>query len=107
MTMTADFRLLPVPKDKRGAYMGYKATNYFTQGTAYSVLSHTINELERAGLGDSIYLAMHDELVVDSAVASQVREFMETPPAWLEKKAGKRVVLRTDSNPLNGAWRYV
>lgn len=107
VTMTADFRLLPVPKDKRGAYMGYKATNYFTQGTAYSVLSHTINALDRAGLGDSIYLAMHDELVVDSAVASQVREFMETPPEWLEKKAGKRVVLRTDSNPLNGAWRYV
>lgn len=106
-TATADGRLLPVPKDPTGQVMGYKATNYFTQGTAYSVLSSTIATLEAQGLGDAIILAMHDELVVDAEAEEQVRRVMETPPAWLESFTGHRVVLRTDSNPLPGHWAYV
>lgn len=107
LTMTADKRLLPIPKDPAGKTMGYKATNYFTQGSAYSVMAESIVAIERAGLGDSIYLSMHDELVVDTEAATEVQKIMETPPLWLEEFTGNRVVLRTDANPLNGAWRYV
>lgn len=106
-TMTADGRLLPVPSDKQGRVMGYKATNYFTQGTAASVLSETINAIHRAGLGKHVRLAIHDELVVDAEAAEAVRTMMETPPAWLNEFAGHKVVLRTDSNPLPDRWAYV
>lgn len=106
-TVTADGRVLTVPKDPTGKVMGYKATNYFTQGTAYSVLSSTIYRLERAGLADAIQLAMHDELVVDTEAAQEVRTVMETAPEWLETFTGHPVVLRTDANPLPGHWAYV
>ena len=107
MTMTADGRLLPVPTDVQGRVMGYKATNYFTQGTAYSVLSESINAIHLAGLAEHVQLAMHDELIVDAEAAEDVRRIMETPPAWLESFAGHKVVLRTDSNPLPDRWEYV
>lgn len=106
-TVTADGRVLPVPTDPAGRTMGYKATNYFTQGTAYSVLADTIYRLERAGYGDSIALAMHDELVVDAAALEVVKREMETPPEWLTEFTGHPVVLRTDTNPLPGHWAYV
>lgn len=106
-TMTADGRYLPVPTDPAGRVMGYKATNYFTQGTAYSVLSEAVNTLEANGLGEAIYLAMHDELVVDAEAAEDVRKVMETAPPWLEAFSGAPVVLRTDANPLPGHWAYV
>lgn len=106
-TVTADGRVLPVPKDPTGRVMGYKATNYFTQGTAYSVLSSTIYRLERAGLADAIQLAMHDELVVTASAQEEVRRVMETAPDWLTEFTGHPVVLRTDTNPLPGHWAYV
>lgn len=106
-TVTADGRVLPVPTDPGGRVMGYKATNYFTQGTAYSVLSSTIYRLERAGLADTIQLAMHDELVVNAAAQEEVRRVMETAPDWLTEFTGHPVVLRTDTNPLPGHWAYV
>lgn len=105
-TMTADGRRLSIP-EFNGKYAGYKATNYFTQGTAYSVLSDTINRLAPAGLADSIQLAMHDELVVTADVADQVKAIMETPPDWLVDFCPDRPVFRTDANPLNGRWRSV
>lgn len=106
-TMTADGRLLPIPTDPQGRGMAYKATNYYTQGSSASVLSHTINVLHNQGLSGHIQLAMHDELVVTAEVADQVRAAMETPPDWLEAFCGHRVVLRTDTNPLPGRWAYV
>lgn len=105
--MTADYRHLSVPSDPAGRVMGYKATNYFVQGSAYSVLSDAINRIEAAGMGDAIALAMHDELVVDSEAAHDIRQIMETPPAWLNDFAQRTVVLRTDANVLNGHWEYV
>ena len=105
--MTADKRLLPIPSDKEGRVMGYKATNYFTQGSSYSVLSETINSLYRAGLSDHLQLAIHDELVVSTEAAEAVREIMGAPPTWFEEFCGHKVVFRTDSNPLPERWKYV
>ena len=107
LTMTADGRLLPVPSDKQGRVMGYKATNYFVQGSSYSVLSESINAIHRAGLADHVQLAMHDELIVNTEAAEAVQRIMETPPEWLESFCGNPVILRTDTNPLPTRWAYV
>lgn len=114
--VTADGRRQAIPLDPTGAPMGYKGTNYFVQGSAYSVLSDAINRVSAAGLEDAVKLAMHDELVVDSEAAADVQAIMETPPPWLTEYAARAgsgaVVLRTDANPLadadhDGRWRYV
>lgn len=116
--VTADGRRQAIPLDVTGSPMGYKGTNYFVQGSAYSVMSDAINRVAAAGLEDSIQLSMHDELVVDSEAAADVQAIMETPPEWLQTYAtaagSGQVVLRTDANPLadpdnghDGRWRYV
>lgn len=104
---TADGRLLPIPTGADGRLQEHKARNYFVQGSAYSVLSETLNKIHAAGLSDAVVLAMHDELVVESHAAQQIRTIMETPPQWLVDAAGARVVLRTDTNPLPERWAYV
>lgn len=116
--ITADGRRQAVPSDPQGRVMGYKATNYFTQGTAYSVMSESINRVAAAGLEDALQLAMHDELVVDQEAAREVQAIMETTPEWLQEYASRAgsgaVVLRTDAQPLkdldnghDGRWRYM
>lgn len=105
-TMTADGRRLSIP-EFGGKFSGYKATNYFVQGSSASVLSDTINRLEAVGLGDSIQLALHDELVVTADVADQVKAIMETPPEWLVEFCPDLPVFRTETNPLPGHWAYV
>ncbi len=86
----------------------YKAVNYFCQGSAYSVLADTIIRMEAAGLGDSIHLALHDELVVDTEAAEAVAEIMRTPPEFLLKWTGGRVpVFKTDANDMGRTWLYV
>ena len=116
--VTADGRRQAVPLDVTGKPMGYKGTNYFVQGSAYSVMSDAINRVAAAGLEDSIRLAMHDELVVDSEAAVEVQRIMEQPPEWLTNYAARAgsgaVVLRTDAQPLedpdnghDGRWRYL
>ena len=85
---------------------GYLSHN--CQGSAYSVLADTIVRLERAGLGDSIHLALHDELVVDTEAAEAVAEIMRTPPEFLQKWTGGRVpVFKTDANDMGRTWQYV
>ena len=107
--MTADGRILTVPKDpKTGQRLAYKGVNYFCQGSAYSVLSDTIVRMEAAGLGDSIHLALHDELVVDTSAAEAVAEIMRTPPEFLLKWTdGRTPVFRTDTNDMGRTWLYV
>lgn len=108
LTMTADGRLLPIPRDReRGDIKGYVAVNYFCQGSAYSVLADTIYRLHRAGLSDHIQLAVHDELVVDAEVVEEARDVMSTPPEWLTAFAGRDVTIRTDTAPLPDSWLYV
>ena len=100
--ITAAGRILPV--DSGGVF---KAVNYVVQGSAYDVLANTICEMERQGLGDHVQLAMHDELVVDTPVAGEVRHIMETPPEFLTRWAGRLPVLRTDRADLGEKWAKV
>lgn len=107
--MTADGRMLTIPTDPTGSPMAYKGVNYFCQGSAYSVMSEVINRAYGEGISDGIYLAMHDELVVDASIAERIRELMQVPPAWLLSWTGhdNPPVLRTDANPLPDHWLYV
>lgn len=100
--ITAGGRMLPV--DSKGAF---RAVNYVVQGSAYDVLAYSIVEMERRGIGDSLHLAMHDEVVVDTPVADEVREIMQTPPDFLINAAGRTPVLRTDRADMGHAWAKV
>lgn len=102
VTITAGGRILPVD-----AGFEYKAVNYCIQGSAYDVLAHTICEMERQGLGDHIHLAMHDEVVVDTAVATEVQQIMMTPPPFLVEWAQRTPILRTDRADMEHAWAKV
>lgn len=85
----------------------HKGVNYFVQGSAYDVLAETEIAIHEAGLSDAIYLAMHDELVVDAEARHEIRKLMETPPERLCRWAGRTPVLRTDMAHMAGRWYSV
>lgn len=100
--ITAAGRILPV--DEQGVY---RTVNHVVQGSALDVLHHTIYEMERCGLGDELFLAMHDEVVVSSPAAIDVQHIMLTPPPFLTRWAGRTPTLRTDLAELGGQWAKV
>jgi DNA polymerase-1 len=57
------------------------------------------------GLDDALYVAVHDELVVDADAADAVERIMTTPPPDLERVIGRRPVLRTGRAELGTTWR--
>jgi hypothetical protein len=85
----------------------HTGVNYFVQGSAYDVLAETEIAIHEAGLSDAIYLAMHDELVVDADARHEIRKLMETPPERLCMWAGRTPVLRTDMAHMAGRWYSV
>ena len=100
--ITAGGRVLPC--DPGGVF---KAVNHVVQGSAYDVLAATICEMERQGIGDRLQLAMHDEVVVDTAVAEQVQQNMLTPPPFLVTWAERTPILRTDRADMSHSWAKV
>lgn len=82
----------------------HKAVNYFVQGSAYDVLAEALIGVDETGLGDAVYLAMHDELVVSSDAAHDVNKIMSTPPERLCFLAKRTPVLRTDMAELGERW---
>jgi DNA polymerase-1 len=82
----------------------HKGVNYFVQGSAYDLLAEAEVEIDRQGLSDAFYLAMHDELVVDAQAAHDVRKIMETPPGRLIELAKRTPILRTDMAHLGERW---
>lgn len=103
LVVTLSGRILPVPSFQ-GRVAAYKGVNYEVQGGAYDVLADTIIRVEEAGLGDAVYLALHDELVVSKDAAHDIRQIMETPPERLHLWAGKPTRLRTDTAELGDRW---
>ncbi|MGH3965949.1 MAG: DNA polymerase [Pseudonocardiaceae bacterium] len=105
--ITLSGRILPVPM---GTYHGrtsvqtHKAINFTVQGSAYDLLADCLIAIENAGLGDTVYLAMHDELIVSTEAANDVRKLMEAPPPRLCEFAERDVVLRTDRLDLGERW---
>lgn len=82
----------------------HKGVNYFVQGSAYDLLAEGIVAADKAGYGDAIYLAMHDELVVDAEARHDIRRIMETPPERLIRLAKRTPKLRTDMAHLGERW---
>lgn len=104
---TLSGRILSIPM---GQYEGqwsvqtHKAVNYFVQGSAYDVLAEAMVRIIQAGLGSSVYLAMHDELVVSQSAAHDIKAIMEQPPDRLTQLAHRVPVLRTDMALLGDRW---
>lgn len=101
--ITIGGRILPVPVIN-GQVAAYKGVNYFVQGSAYDILAETVLECEARGIGKHIQLTMHDELLVDTEVAAEVEQIMQTPPPPLLRWATQKPVLRTDRADLGQLW---
>lgn len=110
MIPTVAGRIVPVPM---GSYNGrmsvatHKGVNYHVQGSAYDILADSAIEIEDAGLGDAVYLFMHDETVCDSEAAPDIRAIMQTPSERFCARAGRRPVLRTDMEDMGERWAKV
>lgn len=105
--VTLSGRILPIPMgmfDGRRSVQTHKGINYTVQGSAYDLLAETLIGIEDRGLGDAVYLTMHDELIVSTAAAADIRKIMETPPDRLCEFAERTPVLRTDRLDLGIRW---
>lgn len=100
---TLSGRIVNVPV-YRGSVAAYKGVNYTVQGSAYDVLADAWVRIEKAGLGAAIYLPMHDELIVSTSAAHDIRKIMETPPERLCMIAERTPVLHTDRKDLGERW---
>jgi DNA polymerase-1 len=108
VVFTLSGRIIPVPSMTNDEgfekVLAYKAINYLVQGSAYDVLAETLVKIEDTGLGDAVYLAIHDELVVSTSAARDIQQIMETPPERLTWISGRLPVLRTDRADLGERW---
>lgn len=105
--ITLSGRILPVPLstwEGRASVATHKGINYTVQGSAYDLLAETLIGIEDAGLGDAVYLGMHDELIISTAAAGDIRKIMETPPPRLCEFAERVPILRTDRLDLGVRW---
>ena len=59
------------------------------------------------GSREHVVLAMHDEVVVNTEVAAEVRQIMLTPPKFLQRWADRTPVFRTDAEDVGRAWQKV
>jgi DNA polymerase-1 len=104
---TLSGRIIPIPMglwDGEWSIQSHKGTNFLVQGSAYDVLAEALIAIEDAGLGDAVYLSIHDELVTSSCAAHDVQKIMETPPARLCEISGRVPILRTDRAELGERW---
>lgn len=106
-TITAAGRILKVGL-KDGKVAGYRAQNYFHQGSAYDCLVDALVEIHRRGLASCVRLALHDELVVTADAADEVAEIMRTSTHSLTRWTGRSdIELPTDTHPLPERWMKV
>lgn len=105
--ITVSGRILPIPLgfyNGKRSVQAHKGCNYFVQGSAYDVLAEALVRVERAGLGDAVYLALHDELLVSDAAAHDINQIMQEPPPRLCRMSRRTPILRTDAVTLGKRW---
>jgi DNA polymerase-1 len=85
----------------------HKGVNYFVQGSAFDVLMYTVIAGDDAGLADTLYLTMHDELVTSTEAADEWTKIMQTPPERLCRLAKRVPLLRTDRADMGERWAKV
>jgi DNA polymerase-1 len=98
-TWTMSGRIIDVDQE-----FSYKGTNFTVQGSSYDILAESLVAIDEAGLGDGVYLAMHDELVVSSDIAHETAEIMRRPPQRLIELSGRTPLLKVDSADLGERW---
>lgn len=103
LIFTLSGRIVPIPSGQFGVAV-HKAVNYFVQGSAYDVLADSLLRIEMAGLGDAVYMAVHDELIVSTSAAADIERIMRTPPERLCRMSGRTPILRTDRADLGTRW---
>jgi DNA polymerase-1 len=104
---TLSGRICPIahdPTSENRRHLGYKGINYVVQGGAYDLLAEAIMEMHRQGLGDALYLAVHDELVVATEAAHDVERIMRTAPPALVEVSGRVPQLRVGRSDLGHYW---
>jgi DNA polymerase I-like protein with 3'-5' exonuclease and polymerase domains len=100
--ITVGGRILPV--DEGGVF---RSVNYTIQGSAADQLGWAVQSIDAAGLGDTILLGLHDELVVecDEFTAARIEGMMRTPhPRFLRWTGGRVPILRCDRQSMGTAW---
>lgn len=118
VVFTLSGRIVPVPMgrgwvDEETGEVGppsravHKAVNYFVQGSAADVLMETVIAGDEAGLGDTLYLTMHDELVTSEDSADEWGKIMQAPPERLCRLAKRVPLLRTDRADMGERWAKV
>lgn len=107
LMFTLSGRIVHIPSgmyDGEWSVQTHKAINYFVCGSAYDILAEDLIKIEEAGLGDALYLTMHDETVVSTSAAHDIRKIMSTPPERLCRLAKRTPTLRTDMANLGIRW---
>lgn len=103
--ITISGRILDIPmKQWDGVWRveEHKAVNYFCQGGQYDLIADAMLRIIAAGLGDALYLTMHDEFVVSESAAHDIRRILETPSERFCMWAGRTPILRTDMSLIGG-----
>jgi DNA polymerase I len=85
----------------------HKAVNYHVCGSAFDVLMDTVIRGDDAGLGDTIMITMHDELVTSTEAADEWQKIMQAPPERLCRLAKRVPLLRTDRADIGERWAKV
>jgi DNA polymerase-1 len=62
---------------------------------------------DEAGLSDTLYLTMHDEVVTSTDASHEWEHIMQTPPERLVRLAKRVPVLRTDRADMGERWAKV
>jgi DNA polymerase-1 len=111
-------RIVPIPMgrgwvDEETGEIGppsravHKGVNFFVQGSAFDVLMETVIKGDEAGLADTLYLTMHDEVVTSTDASHEWEQIMQTPPERLVRLAKRIPVLRTDRADMGERWAKV
>jgi DNA polymerase I-like protein with 3'-5' exonuclease and polymerase domains len=118
VVFTLSGRIVPVPMgrgwlDEETGKVGppsravHKGVNFFVQGGAFDVLMDTVIRGDKAGLADTLYLTMHDEVVTSTSAAEEWEQIMRQPPERLIQLAKRVPVLRTDRADMGERWAKV
>lgn len=104
-----DIPMGPGFKDENGVpgpptRQSHKGPNFFCCGGAYDILAEALISTDEAGLGDAVYLTMHDEMVVATSAAHDINKIMQTPPERFCLLSQRTPVLRTDRADLGERW---
>jgi DNA polymerase-1 len=115
---TLSGRIVPVPMgrgwlDEETGEVGppsravHKSVNFHVQGSAFDVLMEAVIAGDDAGLADTLYITMHDELVTSTSAAAEWEKIMQTPPERLCHLAKRVPLLRTDREDIGERWAKV